>query len=140
MGHELNQLLPTRYSLLSRLKDYEDQESWRDFFETYWRLIYSTAIKAGLNDAEAQDVVQETILSVLRKIPEFEYDPQIGSFKCWLLQLTTWRIIDQRRLRLPVSPVPNPDGTSATVSGTSRRSGACTARCASSTYSCFSVR
>jgi len=31
--------IPTRSSLLGRLKDWEDQESWRDFFETYWRLI-----------------------------------------------------------------------------------------------------
>ena len=45
--------IPTRYSLLSRLQDREDQDSWKDFFDTYWRLIYSFAIKSGLTDAEA---------------------------------------------------------------------------------------
>ena len=40
---------------LARLQDLTDQESWKDFFDTYWRLIYSVAIKSGLSDAEAQD-------------------------------------------------------------------------------------
>ena len=39
------ELLPTRYSLLSRLQNWEDHESWRVFFDTYWRLIYSVALK-----------------------------------------------------------------------------------------------
>jgi hypothetical protein len=30
--------IATRQSLLARLKDVQDQESWRDFFETYWEL------------------------------------------------------------------------------------------------------
>jgi hypothetical protein len=52
-----NELIPTRESLLSRLKNWEDRDSWEDFFDTYWKLIYGTARKAGLTDAEAQDIV-----------------------------------------------------------------------------------
>ena len=94
-----NELIPTRQSLLSRLKDWNDQESWKVFFDTYWRLIYNAAVKAGLTDAEAQDVVQETVISVLKSMPQFEYDAEKGSFKTWLLQLTGWRITDQLRKR-----------------------------------------
>ena len=83
-----NDWLPTRTSLLRRLKQWEDQESWRDFFNTYWKLIYGTAVKAGLNDAEAQDVVQDTVIAVAKKIEDFKYDPVIDSFKGWLLYLT----------------------------------------------------
>lgn len=90
-------LIPTRQSLLDRLKSLDDQSSWGDFFDTYWKLIYGVARKAGLNDAEAQDVVQETIISVARKIPEFTYDPAAGSFKGWLMRLTRWRITDHVR-------------------------------------------
>jgi len=95
----VNELIPTRQSLLSRLKDWNDQEGWKVFFDTYWRLIYNAAIKAGLTDAEAQDVVQETVISVLKSIPNFEYDAKKGSFKNWLLRLTGWRITDQLRKR-----------------------------------------
>jgi RNA polymerase sigma-70 factor (ECF subfamily) len=102
MALELNspqELSPTRKSLLSRLRDWNDQESWKVFFDTYWKLIYNAGLKAGLSDAEAQDVVQETVISVSKKIPEFQYDSAKGSFKSWLLRLTSWRIGDQLRKR-----------------------------------------
>src|SRR5215470_2547844 len=96
-----DELIPTRHSLLRRMKDAGDQTSWQDFFDTYWRLIYAVALKAGLNDAEAQDVVQETLLTVTRKIKDFETTPDRGSFKGWLMQITRWRIADQFRKRPP---------------------------------------
>ena len=49
-------------TLLSRLKNADDHAGWQEFFDTYWKLIYGVARKAGLNDAEAQDAVQETVI------------------------------------------------------------------------------
>jgi RNA polymerase sigma factor (sigma-70 family) len=95
--------IPTRYSLLSRLQDWDDQESWKDFFDTYWRLIYSFALKSGLTDAEAQDVVQETVICVATDLDKFKLDRQLGSFKGWLRNLTRWRIADQLRKRKPAA-------------------------------------
>jgi RNA polymerase sigma-70 factor (ECF subfamily) len=94
-----NDPIPTRYSLLSRLQNWDDWESWREFFDTYWRLIYSVAIKSGLTETEAQDVVQETMISVAKDIQKFRRDRQLGSFKGWLRNLTRWRIVDQMRKR-----------------------------------------
>jgi RNA polymerase sigma factor (sigma-70 family) len=93
------ELLPTRKSLLTRLKDWDDHDSWRTFFEMYWKLIYRTAMRAGLKDEEAQEVVQETVINVSKKIKDFEYRAENGSFKAWLLQQTRWRIKDQLRKR-----------------------------------------
>jgi RNA polymerase sigma-70 factor (ECF subfamily) len=117
--------LPTRRSLLSRLRDLGDDASWRVFFDTYWRLIYNVARKSGLADADAQDVVQDAVISVARKLPEFRYDPSKGSFKQWLLLITRRRIHDHLRrsyrsgllasvaetqnVELSESPEPGPD-------------------------------
>jgi RNA polymerase sigma-70 factor (ECF subfamily) len=101
VNSQTEEFIPTRYSLLSRLQDWDDQESWKDFFDTYWRLIYSIALKSGLTDAEAQDVVQETVICVARDISKFKRDPKLGSFKGWLRNLTRWRIADQLRKRNP---------------------------------------
>jgi RNA polymerase sigma factor (sigma-70 family) len=99
MTKRREEFLPTRESLLQRLKRWDDQESWRDFFNQYWRLLYSTAIKAGLGDFEAQEVVQDTIIMVSKKMEGFRYDPLVDSFKGWLLYLTRKRIaIEYRRL------------------------------------------
>jgi len=96
-----DELIPTRQSLLSRLKNSEDRASWQDFFDTYWKLIHSVAIKSGLTEAEAQDAVQETVIAVAKNIKEFRYDPQKCSFKSWLMMITRQRIIWQLRKRLP---------------------------------------
>ena len=94
-------LLATRRSLVERLTDWGDQLRWQEFFDTYWKLIYSAARRSGLTDTEAQEVVQETVITVAKNIDKLKYDPAIGSFKGWLLQITRWRIADQFRKREP---------------------------------------
>jgi RNA polymerase sigma-70 factor (ECF subfamily) len=108
--------IPTRQSLLARMKDWSDQASWQDFFHTYWRLIYGVALRAGLSAGEAEEVVQETVISVAKKIGEFKNDPALGSFKSWLMLITRRRIADQFRKRPPAAAnsFPRPDETART--------------------------
>jgi RNA polymerase sigma-70 factor (ECF subfamily) len=87
--------IPTRASLLERLKDMGDQTSWNAFHELYHDLIFSVARRAGLNESEAGEVVQDTLISVAKKMPAFTYDPAKDSFKGWLLTMVRWRIRDQ---------------------------------------------
>ncbi len=104
MAPNAQEILPTRWSLLSRLKDWDDQDSWRQFFDTYWQLIYNSGVKAGLTDTEAEELVQEVVIGVAKKMGDFKADPAAGSFKSWLLTLTRWRIHDQLRKRPPPPP------------------------------------
>jgi len=97
-------LIQTRATLLDRMKDLDDQTSWQQFFDIYWKLIYGIARKGGLSDAEAQDVVQETMIAVAKHMPGFVYNPALGTFKAWLLTLTRWRIVDQFRKRGRLMP------------------------------------
>jgi RNA polymerase sigma factor (sigma-70 family) len=91
------EFIPTRNSLLNGLRNWDDHVSWRRFFDTYWKLIYSVAIKSGLTDAEAQEVVQETVITVARHMPGFRYDPKVCSFKTWLMRVTHSRLLNQIR-------------------------------------------
>ena len=119
MARPTDELIPTRATLLERLKDWRDESSWQVFFDTYWKLIYGVAIKGGLTETEAEDVVQETMLSVAKHIPTFKYDREIGSFKGWLLNVTRWRITDQFRKRQLTSARPLPFGGADTEVQTS---------------------
>jgi RNA polymerase sigma factor (sigma-70 family) len=101
MGEPSDDSIPTRASLLGRLKNWDDQASWEDFARTYSRLIRGFAIQAGLTEAEAKEVEQETLLCVAKTIHQFESNPERGTFKAWLLKLTRWRIADQFRKRPP---------------------------------------
>jgi len=89
----------TRKSLIARLDNWEDQRTWDEFYKVYWKLIYSVGLKAGLRSDEAFDVVQETILSIAKQSKKNMYDPEKGSFKSWLMNMTRWRINDQFRKR-----------------------------------------
>ena len=92
--------LPTRPSLLRRVKDWQDQASWQEFHGIYRGIIRGFALKSGLTEADADDVVQETLLEVAQKMPGFNYDPgRRGYFRAWLLQLTRWRVRDHFRKR-----------------------------------------
>ena len=94
-----NAYAKTRKSLIARLDNWEDQQTWDEFYKTYWKLIYAVALKAGLRQEEAFDCVQETILSIAKQSKKKLYDPEQGSFKTWLMNMTRWRINDQFRKR-----------------------------------------
>ena len=105
--------LQTRRSLLSRIKDWHDCDSWQQFYDTYSGLIYATAINAGLTREEAEEALQENILTLAKQLraetgekPAFQYDPAVGSFKSYLLKTARWRINDQFRKRGPLARKP----------------------------------
>lgn len=108
----------TRSSLLRRLQNWQDQGGWQEFFDTYWKLIYAVGMKAGLSDAEAHDVVQETVVAVAKQMREGGYDRTKGSFKNWLCVITKRRIVDHLRRRKPeekLRPSLPPANTSTTT-------------------------
>ncbi len=91
--------LPTRASLLDRLKDASNHASWEEFQRIYRGLLVGVARRAGLNEHEADEAVQETLIAVAKKMPQFRYDPGRDSFKGWLLRIVRWKIVDQVRRR-----------------------------------------
>ena len=117
LAGRLDSLYATRRTLLSRVRNPDDQESWEDFFKTYSRLVYSVALKARLSDAEAQDVVQETFIALARQMPKFRYDPDKGHFKNWLIKTTQNKIYDHFRKKKPeLLPKTRTDGGTARTS------------------------
>ena len=104
----------TRRSLVEGLANWGDHRRWQDFHRRYAKLLYGFARKAGLTGAEAEDAVQETLLTVARRVEALEYDPARGSFKGWLLQIARWRVADQFRKRDPAEQPRRPSASSGT--------------------------
>ncbi len=89
----------TRQSLIARLEKWDDRASWDEFYRTYATFVFRVACKAGLNEMEANDVVQETFIRVAKNLQAGKFDKNKGSFKSWLMNQCRWRIIDQFRAR-----------------------------------------
>src|SRR5579872_5973841 len=71
-------------SLLVRLRDSQDHDAWAGFVNVYGPLLYGFARKQGLQDADAADLMQDTLRVVAGAVRQLEYDPQRGSFRAWL--------------------------------------------------------
>jgi RNA polymerase sigma-70 factor (ECF subfamily) len=95
----------TPSSLLQRLRRPGDPAAWERFVELYTPLLYYWARRVGLRSADAADLVQEVFLILVRKMPEFEYDPR-KSFRSWLRTVTLNKFHEGRR-RQPPAPEEN---------------------------------
>jgi RNA polymerase sigma-70 factor (ECF subfamily) len=92
----------TSPSLLERLRQPEKREAWSRFVNLYTPLLYYWARRAGLPSHDAADLVQEVLLVLVQKLPEFKYDPD-KSFRGWLrtILLNKWRERCRRYAALP---------------------------------------
>lgn len=84
----------TRASLLVRLRDGGDAEAWRQFLRLYAPVVYGFARKRGLQDADAADLMQDVLRSVVAAAPRLEYDPNRGTFRGWLFTVTRNKILN----------------------------------------------
>lgn len=89
--------LATQESLLQRLSDASQDGDWEVFYTKYGAVIVSFAEKQGLDEHGSRDVLQETMLVVMRKLPQFRYDPTRGRFRNWLLSIVANKVREARR-------------------------------------------
>lgn len=74
----------TSPTLLGRLRQSpDDPAAWAEFARRYGAMIFRWCRRWRLQDADAQDVVQNVLLELSRQMREFVYDPA-GSFRSWL--------------------------------------------------------
>jgi len=87
----------TRITLLGRVKDLSNQTTWVEFHDLYAPLLYNYARSRGLTHADAEEIRDECLEVVARKITAFEYDRSKGGFKCWLYRIASCKVIDMLR-------------------------------------------
>lgn len=84
----------TRPSLLLRIRDARDDQSWSQFAEIYVPLLYGFARRRGIQEQDAADLTQEVLAVVARAVRRLEYDPQRGSFRGWLFTVFRNKLVN----------------------------------------------
>src|ERR1051326_76563 len=108
----------TSISLLERLRKPAGAGEWERFVKLYTPLIFRWGRQAGLSTDDASDLVQEVLVALIKKLPEFTYDPS-KSFRAWLRTVTLNKWHDLRRARqskgkpAALTDLPVPDTTTA---------------------------
>jgi RNA polymerase sigma-70 factor (ECF subfamily) len=94
----------TSASLLRRLRQEGDADSWMRFTRLYSPILYCWGLKMGLQHNDALDLVQEVFVVLVQKLPEFDYDAH-KRFRGWLWTVTKRKWLErQRRRSLAVDP------------------------------------
>lgn len=108
-------MISTRDTLLGRLKLDSAHDAWQEFYNLYWGAILRYARKLGLDETQAQDVLQETMVVLMRILPEFVYDRSKGKFRNFLLTIVHRKCLAvlRRARRERESQVPWDGGTEA---------------------------
>jgi RNA polymerase sigma-70 factor (ECF subfamily) len=81
-------------SLIEAVRNWRDDANWREFYDRYAVAIRRHACGSGLSEAEAEDVLQETMVKVARYLPSFKYDRTVCKFRTWLNQIINQRIFE----------------------------------------------
>jgi RNA polymerase sigma factor (sigma-70 family) len=83
-----NEKFHTRQTLLAKIKNEHDDQSWEDFIFYYQQFIYNIVRRMNMGHHDAEDLVQTIMLKLWNKMPEFEYKPGKGAFRGWLCRIT----------------------------------------------------
>jgi RNA polymerase sigma-70 factor (ECF subfamily) len=91
-------MLLTSTNLLHRLRRPNQPEAWERFVRLYTPLLLVWAQRQGLQAADAEDLVQEVLVKLLRELPEYRRG-EGQSFRGWLFRSTVNQCLDFRRRR-----------------------------------------
>jgi RNA polymerase sigma factor (sigma-70 family) len=78
----------TSASLLDRLRSNPRSDAWQRLVEMYEPHVRGWLRRHHLLDQDADDVVQEVMAVVVRRLPEFQHNGRTGAFRTWLRTIT----------------------------------------------------
>jgi len=89
----------TRDSLILRITQGGDHLSWEEFFAIYQPFVFSVVKRLGIRDQDASDIVQDVFVTLVRALPQFEFQSEKGRFRGWLKTIVRNSVIDWFRRR-----------------------------------------
>ena len=86
---------------MALLRDRTDPAAWLQLYRKVSGVVIRSGMDRGLSHAEAEDALQETMVTFHAELVAGKYDPEKGGLAQWVLHIAKWRLIDQFRKRLP---------------------------------------
>jgi len=77
----------TRYTLIQRARDLDDEEAWNTLWTHYQNFIMSIARRMGVREYDLDDVQSVTMVTLMKSIQNF--DPEKGKFRHWFSRIIT---------------------------------------------------
>lgn len=91
-----NDSLNTRFTLLQRVCNQHDDQSWEDFVFYYEKYLYMVCHGCGFKHHDSKEIVQLVLVKLWKKLPDFNYDKN-KRFRSWLCRVTRNTAMDYFR-------------------------------------------
>lgn len=90
-------MFTTSLTLLERLRDPRDAAAWNQLVLLYTPLLHSWLRPHCGQEANADDLTQEILTVLARKIKDFAHNRRLGAFRTWLRTITAHKLGDHLR-------------------------------------------
>jgi RNA polymerase sigma-70 factor (ECF subfamily) len=108
MPREKCNVTATPISLLERLRLRPDADAWQRLVDLYAPLVGGWLRALGLQPADAEDLTQEALATLVRELPGFRHNLRTGAFRRWLRGIVLNRLRVFRRARQPIPAACHP--------------------------------
>ncbi len=90
----------TSSTLLAGLREPHNHGAWQRFNARYGQMVIAFARRLGLNDSDAQDAAQESLLTFFRAYQKGLYNRERGRLRSWLFAIANRKVIGIHRRRV----------------------------------------
>jgi RNA polymerase sigma factor (sigma-70 family) len=88
----------TRATLIQRVQNQQDDQSWEEFVRVYRRYIYAIIRSMNISEHDTEDILQQVLINLWNSLPKMDYE-KINRFRSWLSTVTKNCVTDFIRKR-----------------------------------------
>jgi len=88
----------TRATLIQRVQNQHDEQSWEEFVRVYRRYIYAIIRSMNISEHDTEDILQQVLINIWNSLPKMDCD-KINRFRSWLSTVTKNAVTDFIRKR-----------------------------------------
>jgi len=89
----------TRATLIQRVQNQHDEQSWEEFVRVYRRYIYAIIRSMNISEHDTEDILQQVLINLWNSLPKMDYN-KINRFRSWLSTVTKNCVTDFIRKRI----------------------------------------
>lgn len=102
----------TPFSLLDRIRNSED-DAWSALLTIYEPLLRHWLRAASMQPADEDDLTQQILTILVRKLSTFRHNGREGAFRAWLRSVTLLEVAEFQRRRATRPALSDPEGLDA---------------------------
>ena len=64
----------TRATLIQRVQNQQDEQSWAEFVQVYRRYIYAIIRSMNISEHDTEDILQQVLINLWNSLPKMDYE------------------------------------------------------------------